>query len=476
MFIHPLGCSLSSRLAPATSVTSSASPPRPPLRCTTCLRRGARPLPGPADLRGARRRLLPVLPRPRRARLPGPPGKPHDAAPAQRVPGRLYFDSLVYTGTSCPLVTSPARARPARHRLPLRHGRHGPRRPHRRIGLPPPDRDAIARGTAARLLRLTDDTEPMTFLSALTSLTQLAKTGRRYGRSSGSRTAKDGARSSRRLDQWQVIPRFRTCGWNSCRSRCPMWTGRRRSTSRLASGICTTLRSRTRCASCSSPRRGRVAPSSSARGWARSPTWPPVRSRASILVVADMAASRAALAARGVGVSDVQDMGGVLYSYFSDPDGNLWTLSSGPPATSPSQIIYFSCPSVRFMAHPRIRSQGGASIPGNARLTTVWTGSDCRANGGIMSGRYVGYVAGHDPLHGFLSRIVRDLLGVREPRPAFRVFRLSGSNVVYKYEEKFSRSRSSASSTAPDTEQTRIRRPGWHAGSTRDSRRCAGTT
>ena len=55
-----------------------------------------------------------------------------------------------------------------------------------------------------------------------------------------------------------------------------------------------------------------------------------------------------------------------------------------------------------------------------------------------MSGRYVGYVAGHDPLHGFLSRIVRDLLGVREPRPAFRVFRLSGSNVVYGYEEKFS--------------------------------------
>jgi hypothetical protein len=54
-------------------------------------------------------------------------------------------------------------------------------------------------------------------------------------------------------------------------------------------------------------------------------------------------------------------------------------------------------------------------------------------------GRYVGYVAGHDPLHGFLSRIIRDLLGVRESRPAFRVFRLSGSNVVYKYEEKFSR-------------------------------------
>jgi Phosphotransferase enzyme family len=55
-----------------------------------------------------------------------------------------------------------------------------------------------------------------------------------------------------------------------------------------------------------------------------------------------------------------------------------------------------------------------------------------------MSGRYVGYVAGQDPLYGFLSRIIRDLLGVREPRPAFRVFRLCGSNVVYAYEEKFS--------------------------------------
>ncbi|HYY79211.1 MAG TPA: phosphotransferase [Actinomycetes bacterium] len=55
-----------------------------------------------------------------------------------------------------------------------------------------------------------------------------------------------------------------------------------------------------------------------------------------------------------------------------------------------------------------------------------------------MHGRYVGYVAGHDPLHDFLSRIIRDHLGVREPRPAFRVFRLSGSNEVYAYQEKLS--------------------------------------
>jgi Phosphotransferase enzyme family len=58
-----------------------------------------------------------------------------------------------------------------------------------------------------------------------------------------------------------------------------------------------------------------------------------------------------------------------------------------------------------------------------------------------MHGRYVGFVAGHDPLHQFLGRIVRDRLGVREPRPAFRVFRLSGSNEVYAYEEKFSGAR-----------------------------------
>jgi len=55
-----------------------------------------------------------------------------------------------------------------------------------------------------------------------------------------------------------------------------------------------------------------------------------------------------------------------------------------------------------------------------------------------MNGEYVGYVAGEDPLHGFLSTIMHDRLGIREPRLAFRVFRLSGSNEVYAYEEKFS--------------------------------------
>ena len=48
------------------------------------------------------------------------------------------------------------------------------------------------------------------------------------------------------------------------------------------------------------------------------------------LVVEDMAATRAALAERGIEMSDVEDMGGVLYSYFSDPDGNMWALQQWP--------------------------------------------------------------------------------------------------------------------------------------------------
>src|ERR1700733_12846086 len=44
------------------------------------------------------------------------------------------------------------------------------------------------------------------------------------------------------------------------------------------------------------------------------------------LVVEDMAATRDALTERGVELSDVDDMGGVLYSYFNDPDGNTWAL------------------------------------------------------------------------------------------------------------------------------------------------------
>jgi catechol 2,3-dioxygenase-like lactoylglutathione lyase family enzyme len=48
------------------------------------------------------------------------------------------------------------------------------------------------------------------------------------------------------------------------------------------------------------------------------------------LVVRDMDEARNALLQRGVELSEVQDMGGVLYSWFSDPDGNLWTLQQWP--------------------------------------------------------------------------------------------------------------------------------------------------
>ena len=48
------------------------------------------------------------------------------------------------------------------------------------------------------------------------------------------------------------------------------------------------------------------------------------------LVEADKDEARAALTARGVSLSEVQDLGGVLYSWFNDPDGNLWTLQQWP--------------------------------------------------------------------------------------------------------------------------------------------------
>src|SRR5207253_9277284 len=48
------------------------------------------------------------------------------------------------------------------------------------------------------------------------------------------------------------------------------------------------------------------------------------------LVVDDIERSRSALIRRGAELSEVQDMGGVKYSWFSDPDGNLWTLQSWP--------------------------------------------------------------------------------------------------------------------------------------------------
>lgn len=48
------------------------------------------------------------------------------------------------------------------------------------------------------------------------------------------------------------------------------------------------------------------------------------------LVVADINKAREALAGRGVEVSGVDDMGGVKYVSFSDPDGNSWLLQEIP--------------------------------------------------------------------------------------------------------------------------------------------------
>jgi len=48
------------------------------------------------------------------------------------------------------------------------------------------------------------------------------------------------------------------------------------------------------------------------------------------LVVADIHMAREELAGRGVTVSEVNDMGGIKYVYFSDPDGNSWALQEIP--------------------------------------------------------------------------------------------------------------------------------------------------
>lgn len=54
------------------------------------------------------------------------------------------------------------------------------------------------------------------------------------------------------------------------------------------------------------------------------PDTPPVQGLH--LVVSDVAAARAGLVERGVEVSEVNDMGGIKYAYFADPDGNSWAL------------------------------------------------------------------------------------------------------------------------------------------------------
>ncbi|MET7464956.1 VOC family protein [Nonomuraea sp. NPDC005501] len=48
------------------------------------------------------------------------------------------------------------------------------------------------------------------------------------------------------------------------------------------------------------------------------------------LVVSDIEEARKALLERGADVGPVEDLGGVYYARFADPDGNTWTLQHMP--------------------------------------------------------------------------------------------------------------------------------------------------
>ncbi|WP_405056240.1 VOC family protein [Kribbella sp. NBC_01505] len=48
------------------------------------------------------------------------------------------------------------------------------------------------------------------------------------------------------------------------------------------------------------------------------------------LVVKDIEAARQQLLARGVAVTETEDLGGVYYAWFPDPDGNTWALQHMP--------------------------------------------------------------------------------------------------------------------------------------------------
>jgi len=52
--------------------------------------------------------------------------------------------------------------------------------------------------------------------------------------------------------------------------------------------------------------------------------------RALHLVVKDLEAARQELIGRGVDVGETEDLGGVFYAWFQDPDGNTWVLQHMP--------------------------------------------------------------------------------------------------------------------------------------------------
>ncbi|QHK22463.1 glyoxalase [Pseudarthrobacter psychrotolerans] len=50
------------------------------------------------------------------------------------------------------------------------------------------------------------------------------------------------------------------------------------------------------------------------------------------LVVPDIGAVRAELVRGGADISEIQDMGGVQFAYFADPDGNRWVIQGATPS------------------------------------------------------------------------------------------------------------------------------------------------
>jgi predicted enzyme related to lactoylglutathione lyase len=58
---------------------------------------------------------------------------------------------------------------------------------------------------------------------------------------------------------------------------------------------------------------------------------PPGSAKGLQLVVDDIEAARSELAGRGVEVSDIQDFPWGRFVFFSDPDGNGWSVQEVPP-------------------------------------------------------------------------------------------------------------------------------------------------
>ncbi|WP_226758794.1 VOC family protein [Arthrobacter sp. SO3] len=50
------------------------------------------------------------------------------------------------------------------------------------------------------------------------------------------------------------------------------------------------------------------------------------------LVVPDIRAARAELLGRGADISEAQEMGGVQFAFFADPDGNRWVIQGATPS------------------------------------------------------------------------------------------------------------------------------------------------